>query len=449
MENESAYAGVAVERGRFASHVAWTLAARLLMVANSMAASIIVARLLGAAGLGTLAVINVMVAIALQLGSAGLPSANTYFIARDRKHLAPAWSNALIFAATVGSALALGVVCLAALRPALFGHVPPGLIAIAAASIPFQLVILLGLNVFLAMGSVGRFNLLDTAAQSFTLVNTIMALVVFGLGLWALVSLNTGAGVLMAFTIAWMIGRLIKRGTAEFKLRPDAQLFKRMARYGVKFHVSVVAAMLLFRADLLVVNHFRGAAEAGVYAVASQIAMMLMLLPGVIGTLLMPRAASEKDASGQLTMRATRHTAFVMLLVCLAAAPASLLLPILYGASFADASILLLILLPGVYLVGVESVLVQHFNSTGLPAAIPIFWLATLAVNLILNVTFVPVYGALAAAATSAFSYAMIFALVIVYFRLKTGNPLSRALLLQSGELRDLFGSARFGAPAR
>lgn len=445
MENESSYAGVAVERGRFASQVARTLAARLLMVANSMAASIIVARLLGAEGFGTLAVINVVVAITLQLGSAGLPSANTYFIARDRKHLAPAWSNALIFAAIAGSALALGVVCLAALSPALFGHIPLWLVAVAAASIPFQLVTLLGLNLFLGMGSIGRFNLVDTAAQSFTLINAVVALVVFGLGLWALVSLNTGAGVVVAIAVAWMIGRQ----TGGFKLRPDAQLFRRMARYGIKFHVSVVAALLLFRADLLIVNRFRGAAEAGVYAVASQIAMMLMLLPGVIGTLLMPRAASERDASGHLTMRATRHTAFVMLFVCLAAAPASLLLPVLYGASFADASILLLILLPGVCLVGIESVLVQHFNSTGLPAAIPIFWVATLAVNVILNLTFVPRFGAPAAAATSTFSYAMIFALITLYFRLKTGHPLSRALLLQSGELRDLFGITRFGAPAR
>lgn len=441
--------GFAGERVRFASHVAWTLAARLLMVANSLAASIIVARHLGAGGLGTLAVLNTAIAIASQLGSAGLPSSNTYFIARERKYLAPAWSNALIFALIAGSALALGLAGLAALRPSLFGHVPLELVVMACASIPFQLLILLGLNIFLGVGSIARFNLLDTAAQSFTLVNAIAALVVFGAGLWALVALNTGAAVLMAFIVAWMIGRRIAGEAGGFSLRPDAQLFKRMARYGFKFHVSVVAAMLLFRADLLIVNHFRGATEAGIYAVAAQMAMMLMLLPGVVGTLLMPRATSERDASGHLTMRATRYTAFVMLLVCLAAAPASLLLPVLYGATFAQATILLLIMLPGVYLVGIESVLVQHFNSTGLPAAIPIFWLVTLAVNVILNLTFVPTFGAPAAAATSAFSYAMIFALIAVYFRLKTGNRLATTLLLRGDELRGLFSVTRFGASAR
>lgn len=443
-------AGVsAPQRGRFTAHVGWTLAARLLMVANSMVASILVARLLGAGGLGTLAVLNVAIAIALQLGSAGLPSANTYFIARDRECLAPAWSNALIFAAIAGSALALGLVGLAALRPALFGHVPPVLVATAAASIPFQLVTLLGLNIFLGVGRITSFNLLDIAAQSFILINAVVALLLFGAGLWALVSLNTAASLLICLAIVWMVGRLIARQTGGLSLRPDARLFMSMARYGVKFHVSVVAAMLLFRADLLIVNHFRGAAEAGVYAVASQAAMMLMLLPGVVATLLMPRAASAGDASGQFTMRATRHTAFVMLLVCLAAVPASLLLPVLYGAPFADASLMLLILLPGVYLVGIESVLVQHFNSTGLPAAIPVFWLATVAVNVVFNLALVPGFGALAAAAVSSASYAMIFILVASYFRLKTGNRLSATLLLGKDELRGLLSMARPGASSR
>ena len=51
------------------------------MIASSVGASVIVARWLGAEGLGALAVLNVTVAVALQIGSAGLPSANTYFIA--------------------------------------------------------------------------------------------------------------------------------------------------------------------------------------------------------------------------------------------------------------------------------------------------------------------------------------------------------------------------------
>lgn len=453
MPDESAQKESAPEVGarrRFSMHVAWTLGARLLMTANSLVAGIIVARWLGASGLGSLAVLNVMVATVVQLSSAGLPSANTYFISRERRHLAAAALNSLLFALLAGGALALAVTLLAVWRPAMFSSIPPRLVAVASLAIPFQLLTVLGLNIFLAVGRVDRFNLLDLASQSFVLVNALLALVLLRRELWTLVSLNTAASILVGLLIVWLIGRQVaseKEGRGA--LRPSARLFGEMLRYGFKFHVSILASILIFRADLLIVNHFWGAAEAGVYAVASQVGMMLVLLPGVIGTLLMPRVASRRDVRGELTMRATRHTAFVMLFICLLAVPSAYALPLLYGAAFTGATVQLIILLPGIYLVGIEAVLVQHFNSTGLPAVIPAFWLMTLVVNVALNLALVPGLGARGAAVASTISYALIFMLVASLFRLRTGNSLSRALVLRGQELRELFAISRAGASSR
>src|ERR1041384_4757203 len=102
---------------RFSSQVAWTFATRLLMIFNSVAAGIIIARWLGADGVGQLAVINVAVATIVQLGSFGLPSSNTYFIAQDHAHLRAAAINSLIFALGIGTILALALSATAALRP--------------------------------------------------------------------------------------------------------------------------------------------------------------------------------------------------------------------------------------------------------------------------------------------------------------------------------------------
>lgn len=435
-------------RRRFSIHVMWTLLARLLMTANSVVAGVIVARWLGAEGLGSLAVLNVTVATVVQLSSAGLPSANTYFISKDRAHLAAAALNSLIFALVAGSALALALTVLAMWRPGVFSSISPQLVAIAAVSIPFQLITLLGLNVFLALGRIDRFNLLDLAGQSFVLINALVAVVILSRGLWTLVSLNTAASMLVGVVVVWLIGRQMLRQKKTgapllLLLRPSARLFLEMLRYGVKFHVSILAGMLIFRADLLVVNHFRGAAEAGVYAVASQVGMMLMLLPGVIATLLFPRISAGQDAGGHLTCVVSRHTAFVMLMICLLMVPASFVLPLLYGAAFADVSMQLLILLPGVYLIGLESVLVQHFNATGLPLAIPLFWVATLLMNIALVFALVPVYGARGAAVASTATYAMIFTLVALYFRARTRRKLSEALLPSAGEVRELLTAGR------
>ena len=167
-----------VSRSQFSTHVAWTFATRILMVGNSVIAGIIVARWLGAGGLGQLAVINVTVSTLVQLACFGLPSANTYFIARDNQQLRAAATNSLVFAVLIGALLALVLTGLASWRPEWFGFISPKLIAIAAIAIPFQLLTFIGLNILLAVGRVTQFNLIDLAGQTFVLVNAVIALIV-------------------------------------------------------------------------------------------------------------------------------------------------------------------------------------------------------------------------------------------------------------------------------
>ena len=422
---------------RFSTNVALTLASRLLMLATGLGASIIVARWLGSEGLGTLSVLNVTVALAVQLGCAGLPSANTYFISKNPNLIGRAWTNSLIFGVAAGMVLVVVVMILVELAPGVFGDVPMKLVIIAGISIPFQLVTLLGLNVFIAMGRIDRLNVMESVAQLLPFVNAIGILLLFNRGLGELVTLNTIAAMLISVAIGVMVGRVIRR-TSGSGLRGDSRLFKDLLRYGAKFHVAVVSGIVILRADLLLVNHFRGPREAGVYAVATQISTLLLLLPAVIGTLLFPRVSSEMDEGGQRTMQTTRVTALIMLLLCLAAVPASFLLPYLFGAEFAQATPLLLILIPGVYLLGIEAVVVQHFNATGLPGAIPLFWILTVGFNLALNALFIPLHGSVAAAVISSLSYALIFFLVTVYFLVKTGNRFSRLLLVRSADVRSL-----------
>ncbi|HEU5460144.1 MAG TPA: polysaccharide biosynthesis C-terminal domain-containing protein [Pyrinomonadaceae bacterium] len=420
-----------VSGSRFSTQVAWTFAARVLMIFNSVVAGIIVARWLGAEAVGELAVINVAVATVVQFGTLGLPSSNTYVIAQNPERLRAAAINSLIFVAVVGPLLGLGLSALASIRPDLFGFVSLELIRIAAISVPFQLLTLIGLNILLAMGKVREFNLLDLAGQSFALINAVVALVVLEGYLLTLVLWNTMASILTGLAVALLLAISAKRLTAS-KWRADMALFGRMIQYGLKFHVSILMSIIIIRADLLVVNHYRGAAEAGVYSVASQFGLLLMLLPGVIATLLFPRVTAEQDARGETTCQVTRYTTFIMFLCCVGAVPLSLLLPVLYGAAFSQATGLLLILLPGVYLIGLESVLVQHFNALGLPRAIPIYWVITLVLNLILVFTLVPRYGAQGAAIASTISYAAIFALVALHFHTSTGRSFSEVFVLRS-----------------
>ena len=413
------------------------------MGVNSLLTGVLVARWLGPKDLGALAVLNVTTAYAVQLGSFGLASANTYFIARDQRTVSAAATNSLIFCGTLGVMLGAMVVLLARSLPEIFGEIPLPVIGLAAAAVPFQLLSLIGLNIFLAAGKITRSNLLDLIGQSAVLVNAILILVVLHRGLKELIAFNSAAAIAVCLLIVGLVVSYIKR-TGNPTWRGDADLLRRMMRYGLKVHLQTIASLLLFRIDLLIVKYFRGATEAGVYSVASQVAVLLMLLPGVIGTLLFPRVAEQQDPSGTFACKVTRHAAFVMFMICLATIPAISLLPLLYGAAFNDAVKQALILLPGVYLISVAGVLAQHFSGTGLPLPLPLFWLVALVANTIANFLVVPVYGATGAAVTSSLSYALVFLLITLYFQHRTRSSFGKMYIIGADELRAVLNFRRF-----
>src|SRR5258708_2315251 len=204
-------------RSRFSAYLGLMFGPRLLMLAGGLGTSIIVARWLGAAGLGAFAGLDVTGAVAAQIGCAGLPSANTYFVSRDKRTLARVGTKSLVFAFIVGGALALALSLLVTTRPALLNDIPPGLVIIALVSLPFQLVTLLLIGLLLPLNRVGTLNMMDAAGQFLLLVNTIVALVLIGAGLRAVVSLNAVTVIVMSLVIVWTIAKLITITVPVFK----------------------------------------------------------------------------------------------------------------------------------------------------------------------------------------------------------------------------------------
>ena len=436
-----------VYSGKFSTQVIWTVLVRCFMIASSLAAGVIAGRWLGSDGFGTLAVLNLTVSYAVLIGNLGLVLANTYFVAQDSRNLIPASVNSLVFSLSWGAVVALFVLGLVAAAPEVFAGIDLKLMSVAVVSIPFQLITLFGLNLLLVLGLIKRLNFLDALAQFLLVINATVALMVLKSGLTTLVILNTVSTIAVSFLVLWLVTQsLQKQKTAAERWRVDLPLLGRMMRYAARMHLQTVAGLLLFRADLLVVKYFRGASEAGVYAVASQVALLLMLVPAVISTLLFPRVAAEQDATGALACRTTRHTVAVMSILCLVAIPGMFTLPLVYGAQFAGAREQALILLPGVFLISVAGVLANHFSGTGLPIIVPVFWMASLVFDMTLNFVLVPGYGARGAAVASSVSYILLFFLITFYFRARTGNSLRTAFILKKTELQSVLDLLRTAA---
>ncbi len=425
---------------RFSFGVALTLGARMLMAANTVIAGVIVARLLGAESLGLLVVLNVAVSLVIQLSNFGLPTANIYFGAKEPDILVPAAINGILFALLSGSVFA-GIVLFSS--PLLLPGVPIEIAALGLVSVPFQLVTVTTTTLFLSQGEVKRFNFLEFLNQSFVLTNVVVALLVLSGGLPMLFAFNAAASAGMSLLTVGFFYRYLTTRSREMKWRGDLSLLWRMMAYSLKAHIVWAAGFLVYRLDLLVVNYYRGAAEASVYGVATQCTLFLLLLPYAVSQLLQSRVASEQNDDAEFTCRVARHTSLLMFAVCIVSVPGGFLVARLYGHEFADLPLQLLLLLPGVYFVGMQVVLAQYFFGTGLPWKLPVLWALTVVVNLAINLAVVPKYGALGAALVSTFTYTSIYVVVWLYFRRATGRKLRETLIPGLSELHGLLRLTR------
>lgn len=418
---------------RFSRHVAWTLAAKVAVAGSSLLSGVIVARWLGAGAVGVVASLSVITMIAINVGGLGLPSAVTFLVARDNRTVKRILVNSVIFGVIAGTVIAGSIILIASLRPGLFGDVPPRLVTIAALALPVQMLSYLALAIYLGLERIRAYNLADLSLQAIILANAFVTLVVLGLGLPELIVIGTAANVIAGIAIVIALSRTIR--PIEGNWKADPARLSEMLGYGWRFFVAMVAGLIVLRGDLLLVNYFRGSADAGVYSVSTQVSTLLQMIPAVISTILFPRTAGAQDPSGTMTCRVTRHAVLILLCICLAAVPAAFVLPLLYGPAFADVPWQFLILLPGVYLLGLETIQVQHFTGLGLPAAIPVFWIVVMALNVGLNLALIPRFGGYGAAVSSTIAYTAIFALVAVYFHKRTGRSLSEAFLIKKGEI--------------
>lgn len=201
------------------------------------AASVLVARYTGPAGKGTLAVLNVIAGLAMQMGNVGLHAATTHFAARETEVLTRiAWAS-LVLAPTIGILIAAALGALFFLFPAVVASVPLPLVAVTLLGIPFAFLLLFFQNILLGQQRVGAYNLLDVGGKTLTLPLVLIVLLVLRGGVPELVI----AGFLVSVGMVMIAVRLAFRGVSgPFIL--DRQLLRRMLAYGFRSYLSCLLA---------------------------------------------------------------------------------------------------------------------------------------------------------------------------------------------------------------
>jgi len=424
----------------FRDRVALTLIGRGVTVGLGLLSSVMTARYLGPEGRGVLATLAVLTGLSLQFGNPGLHTGNVYFVSRQPHRAAGVMGNTLVVSVVAGLLAAVVAIALAAMRPGWFPGIPRLLILLTAAVLPFQFMILLYQNTLLGLHEITAFNLFEVGNKILTVALLAAWLLLIGGGAAGAVVLFSAMAVLFGTASALYCARRV-----PFRPRLDRALFREMIRYGGRVYVACLLAFLVIRSDMLLVNFFRGTPEAGVYSIAVQIADTLLLLPVTIGMILMPRIASQgTERSEEVTARVLRHTALLMtLMVGAAAATVAPVVRLLYGSGFEGAILTTWCLLPGVWALGLNGVLMNHFSARGMPPVTMAAPFVGLVLNVALNLAIVPRFGIAGAAVTSSFAYAIMLAFSLAAFLRDGQVGLRQSLLMGLDEVRGLVAPAR------
>lgn len=418
--------------------VVLTYGGKLTVLLAGLATTVLVARELGPGARGVMATATSLGLLLAQLGTVGLSAANPYFIAREPRTLPGVIGNAAWLALGLGSALFVGGVVLRALVPAALPGIGWGPVLVALAGVYPALAC-----VFLHSVLVGQQRMV--AYNAIEVTQAVGALASLGV---AFVVAHPGPVPVLVILNAWSIWSalaavVLLRGQGAWR-RPDLGLARRMLRYGGRIYVATLLAYVIIRLDLLLVNGYKGAAQAGLYSVAVALADGMVVLPTVVGLILLPRVAA--GAGDEVTAAVFRVTGLLYGVLCLVTIPlAGPAVRLAFGAPFAGSVNLYLWLLPGIYSLGMTTVLANHFAGRGFPREAMLVWFAGLAVNLAMNLALLPRYGTVVASVSSSVAYTL---LLVLHVRLFSRDVGLRRLVPRPRELRALLPRTSARTPA-
>jgi len=398
------------------SDVILTYASKVAVMALTLGMAVLVARALGPSGRGQVAVALALTLTLVQLGSLGFVSSNPYFAARDHATVGRLITNSLWFALAAGIVL----VAIGALFKAEFAGATRGLgwgeTIAALVAIPLALASFMLQSVLLGQGRTLAYNAVE-------LVQAVLVFCALAVGLFVLDFDVLQVLVVLAggYVIGVIANIILLEAHIHAPAKPDFALARETLKYGLRIYLATLLAFLVIRVDVFLVNSYLGSVEAGLYSVVVALAEGIYLLPTVVGLNLFPRVArgAPVEASASVfRIMFVLYGAFCLISVPLAAPGIDLV----FGSEFSGAAELYYWIVPGVFCLGMLTILAQHFAGRGFPLQAALVWIAGLAVNLGINVAFLSKGGTYIASLASSVAYGLLLALHVRLFAREAGG---------------------------
>jgi O-antigen/teichoic acid export membrane protein len=378
---------------QLAGSISATALARLWSALSALALLAMTARALGPDGRGIIAAATAWTLLYSTLGFLSLGQVALHLAAQERGNAwLPPVLGTLIGLTFVLSALGWAVagVAFAVTSGDLYKPLTAVTVSLAFLMLPFSIWEQYGSALLMAVNRLDVYNRAVIIGRAVTLLLAVLALV-----------LDTGVyGILVAMLIGQAIVAL--RGarhlitTAERKPRVARLTGRKLLGGGLKLHANAVGAFMLTSTDVLVISHYRGAAETGVYQLSTALLTGILILPQAAAWVLYARIADTGAVAAWAEHRRVLVgvSAIMVGVGAVTAVASPYVLPAIVGPGFAESVTLLQILLLALPALTMSAVLAPQWVTRGLFLQVSAITVALGLLNLIGNLLLVPQYGA-------------------------------------------------------
>ena len=342
----------------------------------------------------------------IQFGNLGLHSSNTYYLAKGQAKLSTLAANSL-WVSLIGGGVLGGL-----LSGFLWiqGHTLQDKLQFllpVLIMVPAGLYFLLGVNLLVALGRIGEYN-------GFELINRylVLAATIFAAWYWRTPEALLAAISIVAAMIC--IPLYLRMQTLDRGNRPSLKTIRKGFSYALRAYLAAALGFLVLRLNAFLLERYADTATLGTWSIAAQLLDVIIVVPGTIALVLLPRIMRAVNPFG-LMQSQLRVVAVVLLLLCILAAwLGNDLILIAYGERFAGAYMMLLWGLPGAYALGLISIHSQYLAAAGIPISLVWIWFGGLVVEAGLAVWLIPEYGGVGAMAALSAAYIIILGSVRV-----------------------------------
>lgn len=413
-----------------ARSVAFNLAGQFGSLAVGFVSSIVLARLLGPADRGLLALMISVADLTLVLAGLGVPLAVMFFASRAQPQTAALLGNSLAYGA--GLALLL-VPAFYFLREPLADAVARGeggsTWALVAAIVSLNFLNWTTRNQLVGALRFGLSNVLVVGSKTATLLGV---LILVGVLDWGVAGglVATGLGSLLSIVASLSV--LLRRA----RPRLDAGLFRGLLRYGVRVQAGALFSTVNTRLDVLVLQAFRPLAQVGYYVVAQVVAELVIVLARAFQGSVLPLVAREEGRGHTTALALRHHSLLAAVAVVLNAGFGTLVILVAYGDAFRPALEPMLILLPAMWFLGTGNVIASDLGGRGRPGASSALAAVAAGLTLALDLILIPPYGVTGAAIASVCAYAVYGVASIVVLSRIAGIPVRELVVPTAADLR-------------